>query len=497
MSSARLDWHHLRLDVASSGALLTISDASDGRVLGTMGFDLPSSWTPVRPVVNDDEVEWQWTHSESISDGHDSAPEHLAQPTVAAHTDGPESRAVVRISTEPTLSWRIALSTSTSAVNLEPPTMIWTPATPARRWVGGSEALLILDERPSDGLATAARLARGQAWPMNDPTPGPQRIRLGPPLVAVSPEHGYSAAWVIERFASLATATSALPTWLPRDCTPGAGEPVFLDLPDAAVTSDLEVVTDEHGTQLTAEEGTHLVEVHGPGIETSFAITWNNGTDRLLRQIASGVLSQVDPRTADGSDAALVDRADTAHLIPHDQAESFLSDFCLEVIDAPQDARVDPEATPALLHWAFGDPSRMTAVLARLSHFSPGPGSMLAWLSASLAARAARIDYRAAAPIDSDDPLCLALHAILTRAPGPTDAVWTTIGLLHGPLPGPLPSADLPRTAQACAVLSLAPPTWQIEQRLGTGLAHEIEDTRAWLAAAAPDESTLSWLLWA
>lgn len=514
----QLEWHHLRLTAGSHAGSVALSDAEDGRPLGTLTVDFPTPWVPGPATLDDDEFEWQWTRDDQPADDA-TAPAHLSS-TRPSSTDLSSShqpssrqpgstRATVRISTQPGFSLRVALATHAETVAVEPPTLLWTPPGPARRWVGGSSALLVLDDRPGDGLVTAAHLSHGQAWPDEaGTTPPPSRTRtpggsathriaLGPPLLTLTPERGYSTTWVIERFASLMNATSTLPGWLPPDCTPRAGEPLFIDLPDAAVTGDVEIVTDEHGTQLSADGGTHDIGIHGPGIDSSFTITWNAGTDRVLRDVAAAILGQVDPRTARGSDAALIDRADTAHLIPHDDAERFLDDFFQELSDAPPGNSIAPEATAALLHWAFADATRMAAALQRLDGLAPGPGPMLAWLSASLAARAAMLDFDATVPMDPHDPLCGALHAILTRADSPTPAVWQTIGLLHGPLPGPLPDGDSVRTAQACAILALAPTNWQVEQRLGASLAHEIEDTRAWLAASSPDGPTLSWLLWA
>lgn len=519
MTDNSLTWHHLRLTTADEPGIVALHDADDGRDLGTLSFVLDASWTPAASLISDDEFEWTWTRRASSTQSQSPG----------------EAWARVRMSTGPGLSWRLAMGAEGPEFRIAPPTLRWLPNAPTRNWLGGTNALLVLDDRPGDGQVTAAKLVHGLA---REHRPAADEsgvsIDLGPEHIGLSTQHGYSTSWVVERFASMVAATSALPSWVPTDVTPDSGRPIFIDLPDAAVTvqpsdkgpekgsdkGDAHVITDERGSQVTATGGSHHIGVFGPGLESELLITWKHGLDDMLCDAAETIMSHVDPRSAEGFEAALVDHADTAHLLAHDAAAEFLDSYCRERLDAPASQRCAPEATPALLHWAFGDGDRMANVLDRLAPAAKGPGAMLAWLSASLAARAHGLSFDHRLPIDPGNPLCRGMLAILTggiASPAPADAanpepanpepgavpvgalpsaLWEAAAWLHGPLPGRLPSNDMLATAQACAILALCPARWDSAPRLGLQLAHEIENTRAWVAAGNPDHRTLSWLVW-
>ena len=106
----QMEWHHLRLTAGSHAGSVTLSDAEDGRPLGTLTVDFPTPWVPGPATLDDDEFEWQWTRDDQPADDA-TAPAHLSS-TRPSSTDlsssrqpstrQPDStRATVRISTQP------------------------------------------------------------------------------------------------------------------------------------------------------------------------------------------------------------------------------------------------------------------------------------------------------------------------------------------------------------------------------------------------------------
>lgn len=474
MPISSISWQHLRLDVAEGSAAVTLRDSSDGRRIGLLAVSLEAPWCPAGAECLDDEIEWRWSRP-----------------------DG--ARALARITCGAGLVLRTAI-TAPGGEGLEssPPLISWKGADLVRAWLGGSQALVVLDERARDGQVLAAVLTSGFAIaPSSGPQPTDHELAIatGPEPVRLEPAHSASTTWTLRTAPHLNSTMGLLPSWMPPTITPAAGAPVRFELPDAVLVTDVTTGTDEHGTQVTAESGHHEVALRGPGLDCRLTLTWNAGNRPLLTGRALRLLRTTDPRTCDAAQAAVIDRAAGEGLVPHDEAADHLETYCQELLDRGPGS-LDPLAIPVLVHWSAHSPRLLGAVLSMLGGLHPGPGAMLGWLAAGIAARSAALPVTAPPPLDADDPLCLALHDVLVGAERPGDAVWRTTAWLHGPLPQLRPATGRLRAALACDVLSLSPPGWHLEERLGTGVHEEIEHTRAWLASDPLSDAELAWLVW-
>lgn len=468
-------WHGLRLAPCEDRPGLTVTDTSQQhRVVGTLDILLDEPWHHGSADHLDDEVEWHWTHPSG-------------------------GRAIARVSVGPHLHVRLALIAAPhESLSTAPARIAWYGQAPVRAWTGGSLAVVILDERPSDGRVIAATLTSGFATSCPPRQRGPAQqlvISAGSAPVWLAPGASTTCTWAVRDLKDLAAVRSLLPPWMPRTITPAAGDAVRIDLPDAVVRTDAHSETDEHGTLVWAGAGRHEIGLQGTGLDCTVALTWNGGYESILTRRAAQLLRTTDPRRASAAQVAIVDRADAEGTLPHDEAQSFLAGYCQDLLDR-HPAPPDPLSVPPLVRWAAGSPGVLRRIDAMVDELAPGPGPMLGWLAAAIALRSAGIAIGARPPVDPDDPLCLALRDVLTHSPAPSEAVWRATTWLHGPLPQTRPAAERLRSALSCAILSISPAGWHLENRLGVNLPEEIEHTWAWLAAEEISDAELAWLVW-
>ncbi len=474
MTIRSIGWRHLRFDAVGDATQLSVLDTRESRVLGSLRVELVDPWRPAGATFLDDEIEWHWSHPGG-------------------------GRALARMTAGTNLVLRMSVTAPRdAALESPPPVLSWTGRGPVRAWLGGSSALAILDERPSDGLVVAAVLTGGHAsggHGQQDAADDELSIACGPQPICLSAAGSSSCTWVLRIQPDVASAMSLFPPWMPSTITPAAGEPVRFDLPDAVLISDARTSTDERGTEVFADAGHHDVTLRGPGLDCTLTLTWNAGGRAMLTERALALLRGTDPRTAGAAQAALIDRAAAEGLLPNDEARDYLEVFCQELLDR-RPSSPGPLAVPVLIHRASGSADLLDEVLGVVGQLSPGPEAMLGWMAAGIAARGAELPFTTRPPVDPDDPLCIALHDILVRAERPSASVWRSTAWLHGPFPQSRPAAGRLRSALACVVLSLTPPGWHLEERLGVGVLEEIEDTRAWLAADPLSDAELAWLVW-
>ena len=454
-----LGWEHLHVECTPHGVRVT--DREQDRFVGSATVSMGPSWHLECLEVEADEATWRWA--------------------------SPLGRARLRLTADRTISARLQITSDRPVRLTETPVVTWRGAFSCPAWPGGSSALVLLDERPTDGLVVAAGQTRGHT---RDDGLG---LAVAPDGLELTAKSTWVSAWTIDLYPHRAAALASLPAWLPHRLEVPAGEQVSIPLPDAAVSGPGQVLTDERGSLVEAEPGIHRFTVAGPGVNAQLQLAWAESlTDLAARRART--IAGMDPRGADPAQASVVAWAGTSHALPHDQAARFVTVWSDELLDRPG-RTADPLGIAPLLASAGDDPARLSAAADQLGALRASPGALLAWLAAAPALSGAGLEPPAP-PVDRDDPLCRVLSATARHAPRIPDEVWGLLPRLHSGLPWPMPAERWADAAMCCAALDLAPAGWDISTRMPWSLPDLVAATRAWLCAAGPDDRTLAWLLW-
>ncbi|WP_316667418.1 hypothetical protein [uncultured Propionibacterium sp.] len=455
-----LSWEHLRLDCAPRE--VRVSDREQDRPVGTATISLGEQWDFEGLEADADEATWRWS--------------------------SPEAGARLRLTADRTISARLSVTAGGSGAAVAAgPAVDWRGAFSCPSWPGGSSGLVLLDERPADGLVVTASQTRGHVHEED------RGLVLVPEGLELAAGRSWVSAWTIDLHPHRAAALAGLPAWLPHRLDVAVGEPVRIGLPDAAVSGPGRISTDEGGSLIEAGSGVHRFRVAGPGVDAQLQLAWAGSVaDTALRR-AHGIIG-ADPRTTSTAQAMVVAWADARHGLPHDQASGFLRTWADELLDRPG-VPVDPLGIVPLLVAAEDDPARLGAVAGRLDAIPASAGALLAWMSA--APVLARSGLAAPVPpVDRADALCRVLSAVVTHAPGAPQELWELLPRLHSGLPWPMAPGHAADAAMHCAALGLAPAGWDIGARMPWSLPDLIAATRAWLCAGGPDDAALAWLVW-
>ncbi|RLP11024.1 hypothetical protein [Propionibacterium australiense] len=459
-ATGQLVWEHLRLECAPRE--VRVMDREQDRPVGTATISMASPWRLEDFALEADEATWRWRSAGTV--------------------------AQLRLTADRTISARLVLTADEPVTGLAAgPSVGWRGAFSCPSWPGGSSGLVLLDERPSDGLVVTAGQTRGHV------DAGERGLTLTPAGLDLAAGRSWVSAWTIDRHPHRAAALAALPGWLPHRLDVPAGEPVPIALPDAAVSGPGRISTNESGSLIEAEPGIHCFTVAGPGVDARLQLAWAESLGDVAARRAR-LIAGSDPRGADAAQAAIIAWADAGHELPHDQAMRFLAAWADELLDRPGQP-VEPLAVAPLLAAAGTDPARLGAVAGRLGALPDSAGALLAWMGAAPVLAGSGITPPAP-PADRDDPLCRVLSAVATHAPRVPDELWGLLPRLHSGLPWPMAPEHATDAALCCAGLALAPAGWDVGARMPWSLPELVAATRAWLIAAGPGDQTLAWLLW-